>query len=267
MKPNQSFLNRPNTFWALTKLVSEKYGYSDRSSKGARLRRYKTNDLASLGQQYKVGSKLRKLVVEYLNYRAATLENEINPLLMDRAQAQETFEELTASYKPSCCLPYNKQKGEKKHLNYLTCLVNILTEMNIAGTFNENPRGYCLVTDNNGKLVSISSRWMDGAYPDVINPVAVWEIKEYYGTTTFGSRVADGVYETQLDGYEIINASKACGRKIRHYLFVDDRFTWWVKGKSYLCKLLDIMHMGLVDEVIFGREVLTRWPIIVKSWP
>ena len=32
---------------------------------------------------------------------------------------------------------------------------------------------------------------------------ARWEIKEYYGTTTLGSRVADGVYETMLDGLEL----------------------------------------------------------------
>lgn len=26
------------------------------------------------------------------------------------------------------------------------------------------------------------------------------------------------------------------------------------------------MHMGLVDEVLFGKEVVTRWPEIVQSW-
>lgn len=108
---------------------------------------------------------------------------------------------------------------------------------------------------------------MDGAYPEFSNPIAVWEIKEYYGTTTFGSRVADGVYETLLDGYELLKAIESFNRKIEHYLFVDDRFTWWECGKSYLCRLIDSMHMGLVDEVIFGREVLTRWPEIVRSWP
>ena len=40
---------------------------------------------------------------------------------------------------------------------------------------------------------------VDGAFPSAVNPVAVWEIKEDYHTTTFGSRVADGAYETQID--------------------------------------------------------------------
>ncbi len=34
---------------------------------------------------------------------------------------------------------------------------------------------------------------------------AVWEIKEYYDSITFGSRIADGVYETMLDGKSLQN--------------------------------------------------------------
>src|SRR5208337_2186974 len=169
-------------------------------------------------------------------------------------------------YKPKCALPYNKQKGQKKHLNYLSCIVNILTEVNLKGkAFCDSPRGLCLITDRYNKPIITLSRWMDGAYPTIHNPIAIWETKEYYGTTTFGSRVADGVYETQLDGYEIFEAQKILGRRIEHYLIVDDEFTWWIKGKSYLCRLIDMMHMRLVDEVIFGREVITRWPEIVKK--
>lgn len=111
------------------------------------------------------------------------------------------------------------------------------------------------------------SRRYDGAYPSVDNPIAVWEIKEYYGTTTFGSRVADAVYETLLDGHELKELRASEGVHVRHYLIIDDRFTWWECGKSYLCRIVDALHMGMVDEVIFGREVLTRWPSIVRDWP
>lgn len=55
-------------------------------------------------------------------------------------------------------------------------------------------------------------------------------------------------------------------RDIKHYLIVDDYHTWWQQGKSYLCRIVDMLHMDLVDEVLFGREVLTSWPEIVKSW-
>lgn len=53
------------------------------------------------------------------------------------------------------------------------------------------------------------ARRVEGAFPSPVNPVAVWEIKEYYYTTTFGSRVADGVYESLLDGMELAAVGRA----------------------------------------------------------
>jgi hypothetical protein len=47
---------------------------------------------------------------------------------------------------------------------------------------------------------------------------------------------------------------------------VDAYFTWWVKGRSYLCRIIDMLHMGYVDEVLFGREVITRLPAIARGW-
>ena len=96
--------------------------------------------------------------------------------------------------------------------------------------------------------------------------VAVWEIKEYYYTTTFGSRIADGIYESQLDGMELMELRKAERIQIGHYLFVDSHVTWWTQGKSYLCRLIDLINMGLVDEVLFGAEVMQRLPQIVALW-
>jgi hypothetical protein len=51
-----------------------------------------------------------------------------------------------------------------------------------------------------------------------------------------------------------------------HILFIDDHFTWWECGRSYLCRMIDMLHMGYVDEVIFGREVLTRLPELAQEW-
>jgi hypothetical protein len=53
---------------------------------------------------------------------------------------------------------------------------------------------------------------------------------------------------------------------VKHYLMVDDRFTWWECGRSYLCRIIDMLHMGYIDEVLFGTEVLERMPILVKEW-
>lgn len=42
--------------------------------------------------------------------------------------------------------------------------------------------------------------------------------------------------------------------------------TWWECGRSYLCRMIDMIHMGYVDEVVFGREVLTRLPELAREW-
>lgn len=55
-------------------------------------------------------------------------------------------------------------------------------------------------------------------------------------------------------------------RKVQHVLFIDDYFTWWECGRSYLCRMIDMLHMGYVDEVVFGREVFDRIPQIVSQW-
>jgi hypothetical protein len=47
---------------------------------------------------------------------------------------------------------------------------------------------------------------------------------------------------------------------------VDAHYTWWIKGRSYLCRIIDMLHMGYVDEVLFGKEIVTRLPVIVKAW-
>ncbi len=44
----------------------------------------------------------------------------------------------------------------------------------------------------------VTARNLDGAVPSLLNPVAVWEIKEYWGTTAGGSKMSDAVYECQL---------------------------------------------------------------------
>lgn len=47
---------------------------------------------------------------------------------------------------------------------------------------------------------------------------------------------------------------------------VDSHYTWWECGRSYLCRIIDMLNMGLVDEVLFGREVVSDLPRLVKEW-
>lgn len=185
---------------------------------------------------------------------------------MDKNEAKDLFDGLRKKLKPSCPLPMNKQKGKKKSHAYLTGVINMLIEANAKGIpCDYDPRELTAVT-NEGVLLRTLARRVDGAFPGTVNPTAIWEIKEYYYTTTFGSRVADGVYETLLDGMELEELFEHENIKILHYLMVDAHYTWWVCGKSYLCRIVDMLNMGYVHEVLFGREAMERLPDIVKEW-
>jgi hypothetical protein len=185
---------------------------------------------------------------------------------MKKESAEVEFNRLKVQLNPQCPLPMNKQKAEKRNYAFLTGMVNMLVEANVGNTpCDYDPRSLTTMTHDAMPLRTLSRR-VDGAFPSVVNPVAIWEIKEYYYTTTFGSRVADGVYETLLDGMELEELEIAAKRKIQHVLFIDDYFTWWECGRSYLCRMIDMLHMGYVDEVVFGREVLTRLPELAREW-
>ncbi len=142
----------------------------------------------------------------------------------------------------------------------------MLIEANIDGLpCDYNPYKLTTVTLDGVPLRTLARR-VDGAFTSTVNLIAVWEIKEYYYTTTFGSRVADGVYETLLDGLELEELKEHERIDVKHYLMIDDHNTWWNDGRSYLCRIIDMLHMGYVDEVIFGSEVMERVPILAKEW-
>ena len=191
------------SFWANVKLISETLGYSDRKKKG--LKRYQMSEIIEAFRSRKLVSdhlynevnlmptNLGKELLSYLNKRSA-LGRGMFAKPMNRAEAKIEFDKIYGSRKHNCYLPMNKQKGDKKHPMYMTCIVNMLTEQALGDIkFDDNPNGLVVITEK-GKPLRTLSRWMDGAFPSHVDPDAVWEIKEYYGTTTFGSRVADGVY-------------------------------------------------------------------------
>ena len=185
---------------------------------------------------------------------------------MNVTKARKVFKELFKEFQPACPIPMNKQKGKMKNPAYLTGLVNMLVEAKSNGLpCDYDPHQLTTVTRNDLPIRTFARR-VDGAFPSSINPIAIWEIKEYYYTTTFGSRVADGVYETLLDGMEIEELQEHENTDIRHYLVVNAHNTWWKQGKSYLCRIIDMLHMGYIDEVLFGYEVIERFPDIVAEW-
>ena len=275
MKPNDTFLKLPKTFWASVRLISQEVGYTERgtgrikvpSTDQIRIRLERSGvDFDKLQDQRFGSNTFGELLNDYFAYRAETLYSFVEPHLMDVKRARKTFEIYFKKLKPSRRVPMNKQTGEKKFPAYLTGLVNMLIEANSQGLpCDYDPQKLTLITRDNLPVRTLARR-VDGAFPSSINPVAIWEVKEYYYTTTFGSRVADGIYESLLDGLELEELKEHENIDVKHYLMIDAHDTWWKQGKSYLCRIIDMLHMGYIDEVLFGYEVTERLPSLVTEW-
>ena len=272
MKPIPRFLNKPKSFWASVRSLSQQIGYSKKDTIIIPSVKQMAEAFQILGLDstriFKDGAptELANELHDYFKERSRVLVQEVEPKLLNAEQAKALFEETKAQFDHKCPIPMNKQKGEKKAEAFLTALVNMMVERHSAGLpCNYDPRELTTITHAGAPLRTMARR-VDGAFPSAINPIAIWEIKEYYYTTTFGSRVADGVYETLLDGMEIEELREHEGIDVKHYLMADAHYTWWSCGKAYLCRMFDMLHMGYADEILFGREVVEEMPRIVSEW-
>ncbi|MDE3068545.1 MAG: hypothetical protein KGJ60_13505 [Verrucomicrobiota bacterium] len=275
MKPDGRFQKLPKHFWANVRTISQHLGYTVRAA--GEIKVPTIPEIAQALQDLELNTKhvvsgdgkptgFGRLLEAYFQHRGKVLNTFVEARLMDAEQAKLKFESLRRRLCPKCPLPMNKQKGKKKAPAFLTGITNMLIEANAVGMdCCYDPRELTTVT-RNGVPVRTLARRVDGAFPSTTNPIAVWELKEYYYTTTFGSRVANGVYETLLDGMELEELRENDGIDIKHYLMLDARYTWWDCGRSYLCRVIDMLHMGYVDEVLFGREIFDRLPVLVKGW-
>jgi len=298
LKGEPYYLNQSKRFWAVVRSVSQELGYS----KNGLVLIHSASDIATafrnlgLNQNEIVDHEgnptpLANDLHQYFDYRASVLNGYVEPRLMDAIQlykeitvrgqkqtvpannllarpynARSLFLQLKNSGPYTCPLPMNKQKGEKKEEAFFTGIINLLIEKNSRNKVCDyDPRKLTTFTKN-GVPVRTFARRVDGAYPTSVNPIAIWEIKEYYYTTTFGSRVADAVYETILDGLEALEMAEHEKINVKHYLMIDSHYTWWECGKPYLCRMIDMLNMGLIDEILFGYEVFERLPELVREW-
>lgn len=275
MGPNNSFRAQIPAFWAYVKIIGQAAGYTVRGRSEVSvptlamiktaLAKYKLDSTEIFSRDGKP-TKFGTDILRYFECRAQMLNEFVEPRLMTAARAKKEFTQLKAKLKPKRPIPLNKQAGEKKQPAFLTGIVNMIVEANSGGvSCNYDPRELTRFHSKE-RLVYALSRRVDGSFPEGSNPVAIWEIKEYYYTTTFGSRVAGGVFESILDGFELAALKESYGIHCEHYLIVDAHYTWWECGKSYLCRLIDMLHMGYCDEILFGYEVIEQLPEIVGGW-
>lgn len=275
MQANPQFKTTDSEFWANVRSISQSVPYSVRGEnrvKAATLSEMEEamlknnlspNHLVNDGVPTPLGLKLE----HYFAYRAEVLNTQVQHWLMDATEAESEYKKLAAKAPAAMQFAMNKQTGTKAKPAYFTAIIKMLATEALGGQpCDFDPQKLTTFTDGE-KPIRTFARRVDGAFPRHVNPVAVWETKEYYYTTTFGSRIADGVYETMLDGMECMDLEGENKIFCHHTYLVDARDTWWsTAGRPYLCRIIDLLHMGLADEVIFGREALTRLPILVAEW-
>ncbi|MDP9410276.1 MAG: hypothetical protein M3P70_07175 [Actinomycetota bacterium] len=283
MRPDERFLRQPKYFWANVRTISQQAHYTVTvrdPHTGQKTNQVKVPTLLEMEEALrKIGlsathivdtrgrsTEFGSLLSAYFVHRACALTDVVKAKLMDVESARAAYEAIRAGFSPEYRVPMNKQKGDKRAPAYLTAIVNMLVEANAQGfPCDYDPQKLTTITAEGVPLRTLARR-VDGAFTSTVNPIAVWEIKEYYYTTTFGSRVADGIYETLLDGLELEELREHEDINVRHYLMVDAYDTWWNQGKPYLCRIVDMLHMGYVDEVLFGYEVVERMPALVAEW-
>ena len=129
-------------------------------------------------------------------------------------------------------------------------------------SIDDDPQKRCAWCKNNE--LHVTARNLDGAVPGLINPYAIWEIKEYWGKTKGGSKMSDAVYECQLVGHELLDYSSRANHNVQHIVFLDGKEQWGHR-KSDLKRFLDLLNQGLVDHLIIGQEIEEIWEPLLEE--
>jgi hypothetical protein len=129
-------------------------------------------------------------------------------------------------------------------------------------TIEPNPQRRCVWVAK--EQLHVTARNLDGAIPGLVDPFLVWEIKEYWGTTSGGSKMSDAVYECALVGRELRDFEKRTKLHVDHAVLLDGK-AQWTSRKSDLLRFYDLFHQGLIDILIVGREIETEWQPFVRS--
>jgi hypothetical protein len=111
----------------------------------------------------------------------------------------------------------------------------------------------------------VTARNLDGAIPSLDSPKLIWEIKEYWGKTSGGSKMSDAVYECALVGRELREFEERSGASVvPHVAFIDGK-DQWTSRKSDLRRFINLFHQGIIDYLVVGREVETDWDKLLKK--
>ena len=201
-------------------------------------------------------------VLSYISSRENHLYADILPLLMDYNTAEQEYLTLSNSFQHTVYQPTNRQ-AQHNGPAYLACMVNLQAELVLGNGFDDNPS---LPVSSNNLPLYIGRRKPDGAYPTLGGVQHFWEVKEFY-IAARGSRLTDIKYEVEIDHLDALEVSGIDNLDVAHYLFIDgiDLFNH-NHPSTTLREMCDLLNFGLVNQVFFGREVLTEWPALLQSW-
>lgn len=205
--------------------------------------------------------ELLPMLAEYMRFRFEAA-NSLLAQARTEQEAKDDFAELSdeelATYGTQSADHHQSPRVMVKTVEVLTRAVCLEHGLDV----NVNPQNRAvLISDDH---IWVSPRRLDGAMPSLLNPVGLWEIKEYWGETQGGSKMSDAIYECQLVGQELRAFEDLHGPHVRHYAILDGR-QQWSSRKSDLRRAVDLLCAGLLDELIVGREILTEWPRIVAE--
>jgi hypothetical protein len=222
----------------------------------------KTERSAKIGKiQLKLEGDVAKQVLEYLDFRSA-LWTAGDKLLRTEEEAKayckRHFNELPKTTQTKNLDHHQSSKAMVLTATRLTEAV--CSEFGVA--VEPNPQRRCVWVAK--EELHVTARNLDGAIPGLVDPFLVWEIKEYWGTTSGGSKMSDAVYECALVGRELRDFEKRTKLHVEHAVLLDGK-AQWTSRKSDLLRFYDLYFQGLIDYLIVGREIETEWQPIVRS--
>jgi len=200
-------------------------------------------------------------VADYLQFRTDVAASLLARMRTER-QALDDFAELSSEVVQK----YGTRSADHHQSSKaLVATVEVLTRatcLEFGFDVNVNPQKRAALVSE--QYIWVSPRRLDGAFPSLLNPVALWEIKEYWGGTQGGSKMSDAIYECQLVGQELRAFEDVHGRTVKHYVLLDGVHQW-ASRRADLRRAVDLVSAGLLDELIVGSDVLTDWPRIVRD--
>jgi hypothetical protein len=212
------------------------------------------------GQEVPVSSDTRDLLEYYLRFSESQMAI-ATAALRSESEALRDCEHLGISVAQTRTRSADHHQSSKalvaevSHISAVNC-----RERGLAYDTNPQRRAVWI----RGEITHVSARNLDGVIPALLNPFLVWEIKEYWGKTSGGSKMSDAVYECQLVGLELRHFEQASGARIHHVVFLDGK-DQWASRKSDLVRFIDLASQGLIDRLIIGRQVATEWPAVLRE--